>query len=203
MKRTKFFLLFVSMISITLEAETPPNQLKSMQYTLANQDSEIAFIKERLTSFETTLESTHKEVSKLISQAKEAVKKSSGALDTKVLAIEKNIEKLVTDLKAFKKQTNELASTLSDIQKSLREKEEIAALQAEQIKELEQALRSLAQAMQTKSSTKTTGTYQVKSGDTLDKIAKELDVSISSLKAENNLQKDVIYPGQKLKVPNS
>lgn len=203
------------MTSLSLEAETPPNsalpsalssQVKSMQYTLANQDSEIAFIKEQLSSFETTLESTHKEVAKLITQAKDAVKKSSGTVDAKVQTIEKNIEKLVTDLKAFKKQTNELASALSDIQKACHQQEEIAAVQAEQIKDLEQALRSLAQAVQSKpitSSVKSSGSYQVKAGDTLDKIAKELDVSVSSLKAENNLQKDVIYPGQKLKVPNS
>jgi LysM repeat protein len=178
------------------------NQVKTMQYTIANQDSEIAYIKEKLASFETVLDSTHDEMAKLIAQAKSAVKKSSGTVETRVQAIEKNSEKIVSDLKTFKKQTNDLSKLLGELQTSLKEKEELLSLQAEQMKELEQAMRLLAQALQAKSTaTTTSGTYQVKPGDTLDKIAKELNTTVASIKAENNLQKDIIHPGQKLKIP--
>jgi len=42
--------------------------------------------------------------------------------------------------------------------------------------------------------------YVVKQGDFLSKIAEEYDVSVSDLKEWNNLESDVIYSGQKLKI---
>ena len=46
----------------------------------------------------------------------------------------------------------------------------------------------------------TSGTYKVKSGDTLSHIAKDYGMSVSSLKTLNNLKSDMIYVGQTLKV---
>ncbi|WP_042354237.1 LysM peptidoglycan-binding domain-containing protein [Bacillus rubiinfantis] len=49
----------------------------------------------------------------------------------------------------------------------------------------------------------TTGQYLVKSGDTLGAIAKQHKTTVQSLKSLNKLSSDIIYVGQKLKVPNS
>ncbi|MCS7093535.1 MAG: M23 family metallopeptidase [Patescibacteria group bacterium] len=43
--------------------------------------------------------------------------------------------------------------------------------------------------------------YQVKPGDTLEKIAKMFDVSVETIKWANDLKTDVIKPGQVLKIP--
>lgn len=43
--------------------------------------------------------------------------------------------------------------------------------------------------------------YRVKSGDSLDKIAKMFDISIDTIKWANDLKTDMIKPGQILKIP--
>lgn len=43
--------------------------------------------------------------------------------------------------------------------------------------------------------------YQVKGGDTLEKIAKMFDVSVDTIRWANDLKTDVIKPGQTLKIP--
>ncbi|WP_197071983.1 cell wall hydrolase [Geobacillus kaustophilus] len=43
--------------------------------------------------------------------------------------------------------------------------------------------------------------YQVKKGDTLSKIAKQYHITVASLKSLNGLKSDVIYIGERLKVP--
>ncbi|WP_445488836.1 LysM peptidoglycan-binding domain-containing protein [Niallia sp. 03133] len=48
-----------------------------------------------------------------------------------------------------------------------------------------------------------TSTYTIKSGDTLGKIAAAYKLSISQLKQLNNIQSDLIFPGQQLKVSST
>lgn len=43
--------------------------------------------------------------------------------------------------------------------------------------------------------------YQVKKGDSLDKIAKEFNTTVELIKKANSLKSDIIYAKQKLKVP--
>ena len=43
--------------------------------------------------------------------------------------------------------------------------------------------------------------YRVKRGDTLGKIAKKFKTTVSEIKRLNGLKRNIIYPGQKLKIP--
>lgn len=51
--------------------------------------------------------------------------------------------------------------------------------------------------------TPTTNVYTVKSGDTLSKIAQTFGITVTTLKAANNLTSDMIYVDQKLTIPQS
>jgi LysM repeat protein len=218
MRKIKFnqkLALFFIAIAGTLEADVPATSqsvaraVQNLTYSVNNQDQEIAALKQKIQNQETVVESMHSEVSSLIKATKDAQKKTGDQVDSKLKSMEKNLDKLVADLKQFKKHANDSSSTFADLQKKLKEQEEISTLQAQQIKDLEAALRSLATAMQSKVAPKTSqsggesgGEYKVKSGDSLDKIAKDQGVSIEAIRKANNLQKDTIYPGQKLVIPN-
>ena len=43
--------------------------------------------------------------------------------------------------------------------------------------------------------------YRVKKGDSLSKIAKKFGISVTQIKRANNLKRNTIYVGQKLKIP--
>ncbi len=204
MRRTKFILL-TSLAAGPLFADGPASLERSVQnmgYTIANQDQELARLKQKIQNQETVLDSMHAEVTQLIKAAKESQKSSSSQVDTRLKAMEKNIDKLLADLKTFKTHANESSSAISEIQKKIEKQEEVSALQAKQIKELENALRNLAGVLQTSSGTKANpGEYRVKPGDSLDKIAKDHGTTVDAIKRANNLSKSTIYPGQKLDIP--
>ena len=194
----------------TLSAEVPTASLQQLQrsvqnmsYSVSNQDAELAHLKQKIQNQESTVDSMHTEVSALIKAAKESQKSTGAQVETKLKSMEKNIDKLVADLKQFKKHANESAESFAEIQKKLAHQQEISTLQAQQIKELESALRNIASALQVKSGGDklSAGEYRVKSGDSLEKIAKEHGTTIEAIRRENSLTKDTIYPGQKLQIP--
>ena len=122
MKQT---LCLLTLLSSNLGADQPPNapprpvdrQLQTMQHQLSNQDQELAILKQKIYNFENILDSTHKEISSLVSATKESQKKSTGSFETRIKTAEKNLEKLANDLKAFKKQANDVATSTAEVQK--------------------------------------------------------------------------------------
>lgn len=187
-----------------LYAEPPTLQrsLQNLSHAVNNQDQEIALLKQKIQNQESVLDSMHAEVTTLIKAAKESQKSTGQEVSSRLKSMEKNIDKLVSDLKQFKKHANETSTSLSDLQKKLAEQQEISNLQAQQIKDLESALRHITSALQAKvAPTQQAGEYRVKAGDSLEKIAKDHGTTIEAIKRENNLAKDLIYPGQKLHIP--
>ncbi|MGW6662983.1 MULTISPECIES: LysM peptidoglycan-binding domain-containing protein [Peribacillus] len=63
-----------------------------------------------------------------------------------------------------------------------------------------QSIRVSGQAPASSSTAKTNATYTVKSGDTLDKIARANNMTVQQLKSKNHLTGSLIFPGQVLKV---
>lgn len=205
-----FLTVYSFLVAGSLLAEVPANSMQSLQrslqnmnYSINNQDQELSLLKQKIQNQESVVDSMHTEVSALIKAAKESQKSTGAQVDTRLKSMEKNIDKLVADLKQFKKHANETSSSFTEMQKKFAEQQEISSLQAQQIKDLESALRHIASALQTKSTPESTqsGQYRVKPGDTLEKIAKEHHTTIDAIRRENSLSKDIIYPGQKLQIP--
>jgi len=142
-----------------------------------NCEIEIEMLKNNLSTQEEARRTSEKEVSQLIANARKTLIKPD-------------------DLATLKNHVNELTKNVNTLAKALEEIKKEETAQGLAIKELEHALRSLTLAMSGKE-----GTYTVKSGDSLDKIAKVHKITVKELKKLNNLKdSSLIHPGQELVV---
>lgn len=169
--------------------------IQRLSHAVSVHDSEIDILKQRIENNEAAAETMRQEVQDLLRAAKDS------ASDAKTAHQEKVLNKLLEDLKTLKKHSNDTAAGVSKLQQAVAAQEEVAKSQAKQIQDLEKALRSLAQVMQKPLAQAEKGVYRVKSGDSLDRIAKEHGTTVQALKERNNLQSSTIHPGQDLHIP--
>lgn len=155
-------------------------------------------LKQKLETQEQANEALSSETSQLLKATQETLKRTKESTDTVKKSQDKNIDKIVLDIKTLKTHLNDLSTTLADLNKRIETCIENDKTRSSQIHDLENALRAVTSALNPKAST--TGVYTVKSGDSLDKIAKEQGVSVSHLKELNNLSSNTIRPGQQLKL---
>ncbi len=207
--------------AVNRPAETPISCLQKMVHNVHNLETELGYLKQKIDNQETKIESLRDEVVALLKATKELNTKSQDTQSERLAKLEKNFEKLITDMKQFKTHANETADAIAAAQKSLQEQVEQNKLQGKQMQDMESATKSLVKAMQNKISqakesfnsltdsttekptTSQSNHYYVKSGDTLAKIAKEFKTSSQKLKELNGLKSDKITTGQQLLLPNS
>ncbi len=119
---------------------------------------------------------------------------SQSALETRISALEKTLEKISADLRTLNTSTHQ---ALAKIQ-SLEQQTASHTKQLDNVSQLKSTLTTISKAIgQTPSSTTT---YKVKAGDSLEKIAKLHQVPVDTLKKINKLTSDKIVIGQELKL---
>ena len=178
------------------------------QHYVQNLETEMGYMKQKIENQEATIDTLRQEIVTLIKATKELNSKSHDSQDSKIAKLEKNIEKLLADMKQFKTHANETTESLASTQKNIQSQAEQNKQQSEQVQALETAMKSLVKALQhkgasPKESISSTGQYRVKSGDSIAKIAKELKCSSKELKELNGLQSDKITIGQELQIPQA
>jgi uncharacterized phage infection (PIP) family protein YhgE len=161
----------------------------------------MELLKNSITTQEISREALEKEVSQMLKAAREAVKDSSDQSGTRQKNFDKTLDKLTGDLKQLKSHCNDLSSLVNDLSKTVSNLKEGSQAQALVIKELEQAMRGLTLALGGRGSVKGDGSgsiHVVRSGDSLEKIARQYGMSISELKELNSLKSNTIRTGQEL-----
>jgi LysM repeat protein len=119
-------------------------------------------------------------------------------VERRLAQLEKGIEKTSADLKQLTVHATQTNASLTQYRDRIQSIEG----RVEEVVKLKSTLNSISQAIQKKSPTseKTSETYRVKSGDSLDKIAKSHSTTAENLKKINGLDSDRITVGQEIKL---
>jgi LysM repeat protein len=195
-------ILFVFFCSQLQAADAAANALS---HRIQACETEVEMMKNSISTQEQAREALEKEVSSLLRATRESITDSNEGAAQRQKSFDKTLEKLTQDFKQLKTHSNELSQTINDLSKTVQSIKENERQQGQAIKELEQAMRALTMALGGKSPSKTssdgkTATYTVKSGDSLERIARAHGMSLSEIKELNGLKGATIHPGQELTV---
>lgn len=116
------------------------------------------------------------------------------SFDERVNQLESTQQKILTDLRQLSGTSNQLAQSLSLLEKQIAHQNE----RLNEVVKLKSTLNNISKAI---GSTTISGkTHKVQSGDTLEKIAKRYHTSIEALKRSNGLTSNTIIVGQTLRI---
>lgn len=170
--------------------------LNDVKVSLKSQQSEVDILHEKIGTLQASVEGL-KEQPACGQGDLNLEKEKVAGLDKRLATLEKNQKTLLIDLKTLKDSLNESSSSLAKCQSSLKELESSVS---GDIKGLKTSLSTMLALLEGRKDT-SKGSYIVKPGDSLGKIAQDHRVSLKDLRELNELQGDQIVVGQKLQLP--
>lgn len=198
------------------------NFIEDVRHEVNNHEAEIRIVDEKLKNFDLIIESVRDQLNEGNKSYKEQLRGCSIDLESKIAALEVVSKSLVADLRQFKDYSNETSIALTQYKQKIGDLEKIVDQQNQNIEHLQTAMRSLMDALQGKAQPsklsvesasvqvtaglappafKPERCYKVKSGDSLQKIARSHETTIQALKEINGLTTDRIVVGKTLILP--
>jgi len=166
-----------------------------------SQDSVVNDLRMEIADLKHALHGTEVEV-KLLEERMESTEGAAATLSSnestdlkrKIALLEKNIDRLSAEIRSLTNFSTQTSAALSVY------RQQISSIDSklDEISKLRLALSQLSKA----SPRIETLSYQVKPGDSLEKIARKFQISVEQLKRENNLSSDKIVIGQELAIPS-
>lgn len=180
--------------------------LEDLRHEVSNHETEIRTFDERFKNQDEILDSVRQQTADAVKIVKEALKNQTVAIESRLSGHDQASKGFSSDLRT---QAQETASILSDYKSRILDLEKSIEIQNRNIDHLQNAVKALAEAIQSKDlepkaiqpSMNSAKIYKVKAGDSLEKIAKQNGTSVKKLKEMNHLTSDQIIVGQKLQLP--
>lgn len=188
------------------------DSIENIRHEVNNHETEIRMYEEKLTNFDAIIENVRDQLSDANKQHKEQLKGNSANLEEKINSLDSTTKGLVSDLRLFKAHANDATAALALYKQKINDLEKILEVQNQNIEHLQAAMKSLMDVLQVKESASSKATadissgvsgnsYRVKSGDSLEKIARNHNTTIQIIKELNGLTNDKIVVGKVIKLP--
>ncbi len=191
----------IVVVAVSCQLSAADSATNALSHRLHACETEVEMLKNSISTQEQAREALEKEVSSLLRATRESLADARAGSSSRQKTFDATLERLSQDLKQLKTHSNELSQTVNDLAKTVNSLKETGRQQGQAIRELEHAMRSLTLALSGKPAADgKTVSYKVKSGDSLEKIARAHSMTIQELKDLNALQSATIHPGQELRV---
>lgn len=192
-------------------------QFSDLKNDIRNHEVEIRTFENKMHNQELTFDNLRQQIVEDVESQRDFLKASNINFEGKIQTLDQAVNNLETlfrgltnDLRLIKTQGNDFVTLLNQYKQKISEMDGQLAAQSLHMQNLEQALNSMMELLQSRgessrenSNKQAVGakTYKVQPGDNLEKIAKMHKVSVASLRDLNQLSNDRIIVGQTLKIP--
>ena len=170
----------------------------SSDHVMDEMRTEIADLKYALHGTEVELQLLEEKVERK-NVVSPAPKGDLAALQSKIALLEKTVDKMTADLKSLMTYANQTTASLSQYRDQILEIDH----KLSEVSKLRSTLTEMSKAYSAPQPSTPEKTYRVKSGDSLEKIARKFQTTSEALKKENQLTSDKIVIGQELSIPTN
>lgn len=188
---------------IELTLHEMQTNLDDLRHDIQCYQTEFQILDEKIKHCEDTLNEVKQSHLSQIQHHLRTLKEKTENLENKTGLLQTSSEKREKQLQELSKYANETTLAFTQYKKKIQELESQLLTQKRKFSQMEQlqtTVEEVAHALEVPGSFHL---YQVKPGDSLEKIAKKFHITVDRLKEYNHLEKDLIVSGQKLKIPQS
>ena len=172
-------------------------EVEDVKHDLNTYEIEHHVIEGKLIDQEQTIASLRHQVAELKSGKLDSFVQELQNLDKKIHQISKKQDKIATDIRQLSSHANDTTTALAQYKDKIAQFEKAIQgqnLQLSEIQKIKDGITKLAEAESGKS-------YIVKSGDSLEKIARDHHTSVEKIKQINGMTSDLIVVDQQLSLP--
>jgi LysM repeat protein len=180
--------------------------LDTLRHQLNNHESEIRMYDEKLDNLEAIIDSVRDQLNETAKIQKEQLKGSYTTLEEKVASLDATLKGIVSDVRQFKNHAGDATNALVLYKQKIEALENVIEQQNHNIEHLQAAMKAMLEAISPKEASLIKSSapfvsYQVKAGDSLEKIAKANNTSVKAIKELNGMENDKIVVGKVIKLP--
>ena len=190
---------------------TGERALSDVGYIKHEQDNievELRLFEGKINTLEESLSMIHQDIASQQETTKRIVAKSLAEADERMMNFQATIDGFTQDLRELKTHANDISSSFAQYKRRFGDFEKLVDRHGRNIENLEAALRALTALVREQGPGKGSAAavasgakYKVKSGDTLEKIARAHKTTVRQIKEHNHLKNDLIIVGQELNLP--